>query len=539
MRAGAIRPGGMGVTTEPSGDALAFLQRRVGWFGLIAGALVLAFYLFRFTSEPLPAALAEPSMLTHLGAGLSLLVMWLCLRGAPRTARRVRAVEAAGLVLASTLLALMATYIPFYSLPGRIAVMALAVVHLARAIYVPSSARRTALFSTVTGAVIGVVAFRVSAQVDLAALARLAPEAAHLSPLELAMSMTADALAWWALFATLTVAASRVIYGLRKQVSNIRALGQYHIEAQIGSGGMGIVYRAHHALLRRETAVKLLPPERAGEATVQRFEREVKLMARLKHPNTVTVYDYGRTPDGVFYYAMELLDGATLDQLVDSTGPLHVGRAVHVLQQVAGALSEAHELGLIHRDIKPANIMLCNQGGQMDVAKVLDFGLVKELRGESPRLTRDDTITGTPLYMAPEAITNADAVDARSDLYALGAVAYYLLVGDHVFRGESLIEVCSKHLLELPEAPSSRSGRALPPTLERLVLDCLEKKPDQRPQSAREFLARLAHAGAEPWDARQAESWWREHGARVRRAVSAPAGTGHTIQVDIGLRNDV
>ena len=152
-----------------------------------------------------------------------------------------------------------------------------------------------------------------------------------------------------ALFGLLAVAASRVIYGLRKQVGEIRELGQYHIEAELGSGGMGIVYRARHALLRRETAVKLLPPERVGEATLQRFEREVELTARLKHPNTVTVYDYGRTPDGMFYYAMELLDGATLEQIVVRTGPLPVGRVVRILQQTAGALAEAHELGLDRR----------------------------------------------------------------------------------------------------------------------------------------------------------------------------------------------
>jgi eukaryotic-like serine/threonine-protein kinase len=213
-----------------------------------------------------------------------------------------------------------------------------------------------------------------------------------------------------------------------------------------------------------------------------------------------------------------------------------VGRAVHVLRQAAGALCEAHELGLIHRDIKPANIMLCNQGGQMDVAKVLDFGLVKELQGASPALTRDNTITGTPLYMSPEAISGAASVDARSDLYALGAVAYYLLAGEHVFRGESLIEVCSKHLLELPEPPSARLGWPLPEALERLVLDCLEKKPEQRPQSARQLIERLALVGAEPWDDDQAESWWREHGPRLHKVSGPPGAVGRTIQVDLGLR---
>ncbi len=526
----------MGESTEPAGDALIFLQRRAGWFGLVAGALVLAFYVFRIMGEPSAAALAEPSMLTHAGAGLSLVATWLSLRGAPRPLRWVRAVETAGLALASTLLVVMGTYIPIYAQPGKIVVMALAVVHLARAIYVPSSARRTALCSAIAGAVIVVVVFRASARADLAPFVHLGADIAALTPLQIATRLALDAGAWWALFGSLAVAASQVIFGLRKQVGTIRALGQYHIEAEIGAGAMGIVYRARHALLRRETAVKLMAPERAGEATLQRFEREVKLTARLRHPNTVTVYDYGRTPDGMFYYAMELLDGATLEQIVQSSGALPIGRVVRVLEQIAGALSEAHELGLIHRDIKPANIMLCNQGGQVDVAKVLDFGLVKQMKGESPQLTQENSITGTPLYMSPEALNSADSVDARSDLYALGAVAYYLLVGDHVFRGESLIEVCSKHLLQAPEPPSARAGRPLPQALEQLVLDCLQKKPEQRPQSAREFLERLSRVPAEPWDARQAEAWWRQHGARVRTASTAPSGTGRTIQVDLGLR---
>jgi len=526
----------MGETTEPSGDSLIFLQRRVGWFGLVGGGLVLGFYLYRVLENARLCTLVEPSMLTHAGAGLSLASMWLLLRGAPRSVRWVRSVETAGLVLASTLLVVMGTFIPLLNLPGRIVVMALAVVHLSRAIYVPSSARRTAVFSIIAGLVIVVVVFQSNRHIDIAALAGLIPEIAAMTPTRLAASLALDAGAWWALFGSLSVAASRVIYGLRRQVGNIRALGQYHLEAEIGAGGMGVVYRAHHALLRRETAVKLLPPDRAGEATLQRFEREVKLTARLRHPNTVTVYDYGRTPEGIFYYAMELLDGATLEQIVEKTGPLPVGRVIHVLAQAAGALSEAHELGLIHRDIKPANIMLCNQGGQMDVAKVLDFGLVKEIRGESPALTRDNAITGTPLYMSPEALTGTDPVDARSDLYALGAVAYYLLVGEHVFRGESLIEVCSKHLLESPASPSARLGQPLPAPLERLVLDCLEKKAERRPQSARELLERLGSVPADRWDSHRAEAWWREHGSEVKKAASAPSGSGHTIQVDLRLR---
>ena len=522
----------MAESTEPSSDALSFLQRRVRLFGLFGGALVLGFYAFRVAEEPSAFALAHPNMLTHAGAGLSLLSMWVALRGPIRTARWIRIVETSGLVLASTLLVVMGSYISRQADPARIVVMALAVVHLARAIYVPSSARRTALISVVTGVVIVVTVFQANTRVDLRLFEAFAPEVAALTPVQFAGYLALDAGAWWVLFGSLAVAASRVIYGLRKQVGTIRKLGQYQIEALLGEGGMGTVYRARHALLRRETAVKVLPSERAGEAGLQRFEREVKLTARLKHPNTVTVYDYGRTPDGMFYYAMELLDGATLEQVVDSTGPLPPGRVVRILEQTAGALAEAHELGLIHRDIKPANIMLCNQGGQVDVAKVLDFGLVKETKGDGPHVTQVNSITGTPLYMAPEAITNPDSVDARSDLYALGAVAYYLLVGDHVFRGESLVEVCSKHLYETPEPPSTRLGRPLPDKLERFVLDCLEKQPERRPQSAREVLERLAKVITEPWDRSQAETWWREHGERARTDGGTPIGMGQTIQMD-------
>jgi serine/threonine-protein kinase len=526
----------MAQTTEPSGEALVFLQRRVASFGLFAGALVLSFYVYRALGEPGSRVASDPSMLTHLGAGLSLLSMWLLLRGGEHGARWVRGVETTGLALATTLLVAMGSYVPFYSQPGRIVVMAAAVVHLARAVHVPSSARRTAIFTGFAGVVIVIMTLRVNRGVDIPELARAIPDVADISSEQFAMAMALDAGAWWAVFGTLAVAASSVIFGLRKQVGSIRALGQYQIDAEIGAGAMGIVYRAHHALLRRETAVKVLAPERTGEATLQRFEREVMLTARLRHPNTVIVYDYGRTPQGMFYYAMELLDGATLEQIVQRTGALPIARAVHVLAQAAGALSEAHGLGLIHRDVKPANIMLCNQGGQMDVVKVLDFGLVKQLEGESPRLTRDNAITGTPLYMSPEAISDASAVDARSDLYALGAVAYYLLTGDDVFPGDSLIEVCSKHLLELPASPSSRRSEPLPANLERLVLDCLEKKPDLRPQSAREFLDRLARVEVPAWGARQAEAWWQQHGASVRAARPAPSATGRTLQVDLGQR---
>ena len=196
------------------------------------------------------------------------------------------------------------------------------------------------------------------------------------------------AMMWGFAIITCTVI-SWVIYGLRAEVREARRLGQYVLERKIGEGGMGEVYRARHGMMRRPSAIKLLRPDRAGEVDLRRFEREVQLTARLTHPNTITIFDYGRTHDGVFYYAMELLDGATLQRIVAVDGAQPAGRVVRILAMVCGALTEAHAIGLIHRDIKPANIMLCTQGGERDVVKLLDFGLVKEFE-----VDRDVTLTG-------------------------------------------------------------------------------------------------------------------------------------------------
>ena len=200
---------------------------------------------------------------------------------------------------------------------------------------------------------------------------------------------------------------ARIIFGLQK-------LGQYTLGEKIGEGGMGVVYKASHAMLRRPTAIKLLRPEKAGEESVLRFEREVQLTSRLSHPNTIAIYDYGRTPDGVFYYAMEYLTGITLTELIKGDGPQAEERVIHLLAQICGSLAEAHEAGLVHRDIKPGNIMLCVRGGMYDVVKVLDFGLVREVdRSEDTEVTNVTSITGTALYIAPEVITVGSTIDAR------------------------------------------------------------------------------------------------------------------------------
>ena len=267
-------------------------------------------------------------------------------------------------------------------------------------------------------------------------------------------------------------------------------LGPYTLEEKIGEGGMGEVYRARHAMLRRPSAVKLMSGR--SEEEIRRFENEVQLTAELKHPNTISIYDYGRAPDGTLYYAMELLDGLTLEELVRRHGPQSPQRVIHILLQVCAALSEAHHKGLIHRDIKPDNIFLCRQAASDDMVKVLDFGLVKKVTTDAtPTRSNVNLIVGSPLYMSPEAIKTPHDVDARADLYALGAVAYFLLTGTPVFFGKGVVEVCGHHLHSIPERPSRRTAEAIPENLERLVLDCLAKDRRLRPESAEAIAQRL------------------------------------------------
>jgi serine/threonine-protein kinase len=249
---------------------------------------------------------------------------------------------------------------------------------------------------------------------------------------------------------------------------------------------MGVVYKAHRAGLERPAAIKLLPFDRAQGRNVQRFEREFQMTSQLTHPNTISVYDFGRTPEGSLYYAMEYLEGMDLQALVDRTGPLPPERAAHVLAQVCDALVEAHGAGLLHRDIKPANIFLCEKGGHRDVVKVLDFGLIKEFgaqTGDAPR-TEVDAIVGTPTYMPPEAMTAPETMDGRSDLYAVGALGYFLLTGVPPFSGKTVLEVCAQHLHCEPVPPSLRASDSLPAELERLILSCLAKSPQARPRDA-------------------------------------------------------
>ncbi|QDT29042.1 Serine/threonine-protein kinase PknB [Gimesia panareensis] len=310
-----------------------------------------------------------------------------------------------------------------------------------------------------------------------------------------------------------TVIVARKDQETRRAVIKAKQLGQYALEEKLGEGGMGVVYRGQHAMLRRPTAIKLLDIEKTTDEAVARFEREVQLTSQLNHPNTIAIYDYGRTPEGVFYYAMELLDGINLDDLVKEFGPLPEARVIHLLKQVAGSLSEAHQRGVIHRDIKPANIFLTHRGGVYDFIKLLDFGLVKAVDGrEQASLTSTNAMAGTPMYLSPEGINHPDQVDARSDLYAFGAVGYYLLTGTTVFDGETIIEICMKHVQDEPERLSDRLGKPVSPDLERIIMQCLEKDPAKRPQSASELVLALTHCEHDcQWSLQDASDWWKEH----------------------------
>ncbi len=290
--------------------------------------------------------------------------------------------------------------------------------------------------------------------------------------------------------------------------------GQYTLVEKLGTGGMGTVYKARHALLRRPTAVKLLNPEMMSDTAIARFEREVQLTSGLTHPNTVAIYDYGRTPEGVFYYAMEYLEGVNLDELVKRYGPLPDERALYVLRQVCASLAEAHAAGLVHRDVKPANIFLTFRGGQHDFVKVLDFGLAKAAGGgDEASLTSTNTVAGTPLYVSPEAITEPEQIDARADVYAIGAVGYFLLTGSPVFAGSSAADICLMHVTAKPQPPSARAGRPVSPDLEAILLRCLAKSPSDRPADAADLLHLLETCSvAGRWTAADAARWWADRG---------------------------
>jgi tRNA A-37 threonylcarbamoyl transferase component Bud32 len=329
------------------------------------------------------------------------------------------------------------------------------------------------------------------------------------------------------LFAFVAAFSAKVVHQLGREVGRARRLGAYTLETKLGSGGMGEVWVASHRFLARRAAVKLIQPPEAtvdAQTALERFHREAQATAQLTSAHTVRLYDYGTSEDGRLFYAMELLDGTDLDALVKLHGPQPPERVVFWLLQMCQSLAEAHDAGLVHRDIKPSNLYVCRYGRDDDFIKVLDFGLVhcRPLPDRSdPSLTAGDCVVGTPAYMAPELAMGANAIDARADLYSLGCVTYFLLTGKTVFDAPSPIEMMIQHVGKAPLAPSEASLIGVPPELDRIVLTCLAKRPDERPQSADELAELLSGCVLPtPWTQKRAAAWWAEHSGLRRGSVS-------------------
>jgi serine/threonine-protein kinase len=494
-RRAAVRLGSVPVN---SGEELRFVQERLALFGKTIFFISLAFLVVKggFDLVHGDTRIGVIGRVSHAIGTLVAFGLWrACATPRALSERALGAIDVGATLGACVCFALMAhSFLQPWGV--YLGLLAVGYTTIGRAVTVPSAPLRTLLLAIAcfSGLLLSAAMMEVPGFV----------------PAELGMSVRTllDTLLWSISGAALATVTSKVIYGLQEKAIEARQLGQYTLEAKIGEGGMGEIYRARHAMLRRPTAIKVMTGD-GSEAALRRFEKEVQLTARLTHPNTISIYDYGRTPDGRFYYAMELLDGMTLEELVARAGPQPAPRVIHILLQVCGALREAHGVGLIHRDIKPANVYLCTRGGSRDVVKVLDFGLVREFRSDgSVTGSNLDILVGTPLYLSPEAILTPAQLDARADIYALGALAYVLLTGAPPFAGRTLVELCGHHLHSIPEPPSAR-GIAVAAELEQAVLACLAKDPAARPQSAQALAEQLrACRDAGRWSEADAEGWW-------------------------------
>lgn len=402
----------------------------------------------------------------------------------------------------------------------------------AHAIFIPNPWRRAAIVSASIAAMPLIVTV-VTGIFDVKTRQALLANPSPLVDMVLALTATA----------AVAIVGVRTINFMRSEIFEAKQFGRYRLRELLGSGGMGEVYLAEHQLLRRPCAIKIIRPERAGDAKMlARFEREVQATAKLSHWNSVYIYDYGHTADGTLYYVMEYLPGLTLQELVTKSGPLRPARIIYLLRQVCSALHEAHGLGLIHRDVKPANIFVSERGGQFDVAKLLDFGLVKPIRSlNSSQMTGDDMaasateltidggFAGSPLYMSPEQAIGEATPDPRSDIYSLGAVAYFMLTGKPPFSATHAMRVILQHLNDEPTPPSQVVNRPLnwqiPADLEAVVLKCMQKDPAARFASVCALDSALAAcADADDWDYVRAHEWWHSHCPKLRAAAAKDCG---------------
>lgn len=516
----------------PLGDEAkrALLQRRIGFlaaifvgvgWGFYALAVILGGLIFGW--HRVAPSLVEPYRLVHLAANVLATTVFVLARGRPRPVAFLRGLDLAIVVTTLTEVSTL-LIVPDGRLREEVEMLLLLQMCLvSRAALVPSTPRLT----------LGVGA---AASAVLVALTWVGhTRATTPGPFPPGLS-TVVAAVWASIIVGTSTLISHVTYGLQRRLDAARVLGQYALGERIGAGGMGEVFRARHALLRRPAAIKLLSPGTTSKAALARFEREVRSTATLTHPCTVEIYDYGRTPDGVFYYAMEYLEGFDLQALVDTDGPQPPARVVHLLSQMLGALGEAHAKGLVHRDVKPANVFVSNRGGIPDFVKVLDFGLVQDLASAAKGANGANgaaSAVGTPLYAPPEAARAPETADARGDLYAVGGVAYFLLTGAPPFQGGSVEALQGEHAHTAVVPPSTRAGD-VPASLESLVLRCLAKAPEDRPDSATALAAELDAIARElPWTKAQAATWWSTRGQRPHtRRDDAVSPFERTIAVD-------
>jgi hypothetical protein len=507
------------------------LQQRLSIFLTLVGGLEVALWVLQMIvlgmidSEHLAWMLGRGIAYLHLGIGSLVLAAAYAIRTSRWSLRALHALDASIVVALGAIFGGLPVLGQLQWRPELAGLLAISFLLFVRSAIVPSETTRTGVLGVLVCIPVVVSTWWLHSQ----------PGRPVGWP---APALFVAGTALWA-FAAVKASSvvSHVIYGLHRQVREALQLGQYTLEEKIGEGGMGVVYRARHALMRRPTAIKLLRAERGAQA-IARFEREVQMTSRLTHPNTIAIYDYGHTHDGIFYYVMEHLDGFDLERVVRAEGPLPPGRVLRIMRQAADALGEAHALGLIHRDVKPGNLLLCERGGRPDFVKVLDFGLVRELDPTaSPALSKAESLQGTPLYMSPEQILAPADIDGRSDLYSLGAVAYFLLTGEPVFTGRNVVEVCGHHLHTAPVPPSERLGRALPSSVEALVLRCLEKSPDARPADAAALVAAIDACDDVPaWSEDEARGWWADR-APAMRAAGRARGTAspHTLAIELDL----
>ena len=487
-------------------DLLKDASRRLGIISLLSAALwVLGTLGFHLASRAMgDPRWAQPQMsdAIALGSVVVSLALYFYTRGKDRNPRHILDLGLVYMVLLSLALGLENHCSPMqHDRPVLPEISWIGVVMLMFAAIVPNPPRKTL--------VAGLIAASMN---PISMLIARAQGLWDFGPASNAMLMHFPDF----LLVGVSVVISHVVTKLGQQVTKAREMGSYRLVTMLRKGGMGEVWRARHRMLARDAAIKLIQPDMLSRISgdnaalmQRRFEQEAKTTAALRSPHTVELYDFGVTENGVFYYVMELLDGIDLETLVKRFGPQPSARVVCILRQVCQSLEDAHRHGMIHRDIKPSNIFICRLGCEYDFVKVLDFGLVKVMDSNDTQMTREGAARGTPAYMAPELALGSPGIDGRTDLYGLGCVAYFLTTGSLVFEENGPTAMMLAHLQKVPDLPSARSEIAVPASLDRAIMLCLEKKPAERPAGA-EMLARLLESddvGA--WTREHAESWWR------------------------------